>query len=158
MTVPLGTLTTTGGGTVLEVTEDPAPADTELLDVQVAASTTRAAAQGEPRALAVFARDDGGSLVGGIHGWTWGGCCELVSLWVDETARRRGLGAGLLAAAELEAVDRSCIQVVLLTHELQAPGLYRRRGYEVVGTVEGYPTGSAALWLRKRLQEPAGAG
>ncbi|HZB72956.1 MAG TPA: GNAT family N-acetyltransferase [Acidimicrobiales bacterium] len=158
MTVPLGTLTTTGGGIVLEVTEDPAPEDTELLDVQVAASTTRAADQGEPRAVAVFARDDAGSVVGGIHGWTWGGCCELVSLWVDEAARGRGLGEALLSTAELEAVDRGCGQVVLLTHELQAPGLYRRRGYEVVGTVEGYPAGSAALWLRKRLPDPAGAG
>jgi hypothetical protein len=41
--------------------------------------------------------------------------------------------------------------VVLLTHAVQAPGLYTSSGYELVGQVDDYPAGSAAYWFRKRL-------
>jgi GNAT superfamily N-acetyltransferase len=136
---------------VLEVTDDPDPADTELLDEQLAAFTIGAAGQGAPRPVAVFARDGHGRITAGVHGWTWGACCDLLSLWVDEAERGHGLAGALLEAAELEAWRRGCGQVVLLTHALQAPRLYVRHGYELVGTVDGYPAGSAAHWFRKRL-------
>lgn len=89
----------------------------------------------------------------GISGGTWGGCCELSHLWVDEALRGRGIGRALVGAAEGEARRRECTQVVLLSHEVQAPGFYERLGYETVGVVEGYPTGSAARWFRKRLAQ-----
>jgi hypothetical protein len=64
------------------------------------------------------------------------------------------VGGALLDAAEAEALRRGCDQVVLLTHAVHAgPGgaRYRRRGYELVGRVDDYPRGDAALWFRKRL-------
>jgi GNAT superfamily N-acetyltransferase len=152
---------TTPGSTVLDhplpqVEDDPADADIAAVDDALAAFTVAAAGHDEPKPLAVFARCDD-TVVGGIHGWTWGGCCELVSLWVDEPMRGRGLGRALLTAAEDRARARGCHQVVLFTHAFQTPGLYTRSGYDIVGAVEDYPAHSAAYWFRKRLDTPPGA-
>jgi GNAT superfamily N-acetyltransferase len=140
----------------LVVEDDPDPEDLATLETRLADAT--AAATGHPRSgerpLAVLARADDGSLVGGISGWTWGGTCELLHLWVDVAGRGVGLGTALLDAAEAEATRRGCHQVVLFTHAVHAgPGeqRYPRRGYELVGRVDDYPTGDAALWYRKPL-------
>ena len=140
-------------GLVLHLEDDPGDDDIACLDDGLRSFTVAAAGHDPPRSLAVFARSEG-IVVAGIHGWTWGECCELVSLWVSEPLRRLGLGLALLAAAEAEARRRGCRQVVLFTHAVQAPQLYRRSGYELVGQVKGYPIGSAAYWFRKRLDRP----
>jgi GNAT superfamily N-acetyltransferase len=104
--------------------------------------------------LSVLLRGEGGRVAAGLDGWTWGGCCELVALWVDEPLRGGGLGRWLLSLGEAEAAERACTQVVLMTHSVAPPSFYLRAGYELVGTVDGYPSGSAAHWLRKRLSSP----
>jgi GNAT superfamily N-acetyltransferase len=121
------------------------------VDDALAASTVAAAGQEAPKPLAVFARSDD-TVVAGIHGWTWGGCCELVSLWVNEPIRGRGLGRALLTAAEDRPRARGCHQVVLS----QATDLYTRSGHDIVGEVEDDPAGSAAYWFRKRLDAQPG--
>jgi ribosomal protein S18 acetylase RimI-like enzyme len=145
----------TADGIVLDVDDDPTAADVARLDDGLAAFTVAAAGHEPPEPLAVFARNDG-VVAGGIHGWTWGSCCELVSLWVSEPLRHRGVGRALLAAAEAAAERRGCRQVVLFTHGVQAPRLYTGTGYQLVGEVEDYPAGSTAYWFRKRLdRQPA---
>ena len=141
---------------VPQVEDDPADSDVAAVDDALAAFTVAAAGHDAPRPLAVFARR-GRSIVAGVHGWTWGGCCELVSLWVSEPMRGRGLGRALLTAAEDRARARGCHQVVLFTHAFQTPKLYLDSGYDVVGEVEDYPAGSAAYWFRKRLDTEPGA-
>ncbi len=106
--------------------------------------------------LAIFVRD-AGSIVAGISGWTWGDCCELQNLWVDPSLRGGGLAIRLIAAAEAEAAARGCSQTVHFTYDFQARALYERTGYQLVGRVEGFPSGTDALWFRKRLQ-PGGHG
>ena len=54
-------------------------------------------------------------------------------------------------AVEAEAKARNCRQIVLETHSFQAPGFYRKLGFEVIGTVDGYPLGHQYLTLVKRL-------
>ncbi len=140
----------------LVVDDDPDPADVAFLEARVAAETAAATGHGaEPETqLAILVRDDAGAVVAGISGWTWGGCCELQHLWVDDARRGDGLGTALLDAAEAEAARRGCTQVVLFTHAAIAgrdEQRYLRRGYELVGRVDDYPSGDAALWYRKRL-------
>jgi GNAT superfamily N-acetyltransferase len=140
----------------LTVEDDPDPTDIALLETRVAEQTARVtghAIDGE-RQLAIFVRDDDGTILAGVFGWTWGGCAELQHLWVRESQRGNGLGTQLLDAAEAEAVRRGCGQIVLFTHAANAGAngdRYTRRGYELVGRVDDYPVGDAALWYRKSL-------
>jgi GNAT superfamily N-acetyltransferase len=98
------------------------------------------------------ARDSAGTVVGGILGhtrWRW---LYIAKLWVDERARGRGLGTRLMAAAEDVARSRGCTDVSLDTFDYQARPFYEMLGYELFGTLEGYPPGSRQYYLRKRLR------
>ena len=77
--------------------------------------------------------------------------CELQSLWVAPRLRGCGLATRLIAAAEAEAAARGCSQTVHFTYAFQARGLYERNGYELVGRVENFPSGTDVLWYRKLL-------
>jgi GNAT superfamily N-acetyltransferase len=136
------------------VEDQPDPDDVAQLEARVSEHTARVTGHTGENELAIFVRDDAGAVVAGVYGWTWGGCCELQHLWVAPTRRGRGLGSQLLDAAEAEAGRRGCLQVVLFTHAANAGKTgdrYTRRGYELVGRVDDYPLGDAALWYRKRL-------
>jgi GNAT superfamily N-acetyltransferase len=138
----------------LRVEDDPDPAAIAYLEARVADLTARATGHDDERQLAVLVRDDDGAVVAGVYGWTWGGCGELQHLWVDEGHRWRGLAPRLLEAAETEMARRGCRQVVLFTHASNTGRTGRRwerRGYELVGRVDDYPLGDAALWYRKPL-------
>src|SRR6478752_5109913 len=133
-----------------EVEDRPDPDDVDLLEAHIRAEASSAKGLGEEVELAIFVRD-AGTIVAGISGWTWGDCCELQSLWVAAPLRGSGLGTRLLAAAEAEAAKRGCSQTVHFTYDFQARDLYERNGYVLVGRVEDFPSGTDALWYRKRL-------
>jgi GNAT superfamily N-acetyltransferase len=137
--------------------EEPSPHDVTRLEDEINAFNFRATGIHDGRLLAAFSRDDAGALRAGLAGHTWGGCCEVRFLWVREVDRHRGLGSRLLRAAEDEARQRGCRQVVLSTHSFQAPDFYRRRGYVEVGRAEGYPLGHAQIHLAKALERSPGA-
>jgi GNAT superfamily N-acetyltransferase len=132
------------------VENDPDPRDLEFLETQIRREASTAMGLGDEAELAIFVRE-AGRIVAGISGWTWGDCCELQSLWVEPSLRGRWLGTRLIAAAEAEAAARGCSQTVHFTYAFQAGRLYERSGYELVGRVEGFPSGTDVLWYRKRL-------
>lgn len=102
-------------------------------------------------------RSDSGKVIAGFNGHTWGRCCELSHLWVDERYRGQGLGTALLRSAEAEALARGCLRVVLTTHSFQAPGFYERLGYERKYAIEGRPFGHANIIYVKILKGDNGA-
>ena len=134
----------------LRVEDDPDPREIELLETEIRREASAAMGLGEEVELAIFVRD-GGRIVAGISGFTWGDCCELQSLWVEPSLRGQGLATRLIAAAEAEAAARGCSQTVHFTYDFQARALYERSGYELVGRVEDFPSGTDVLWFRKRL-------
>jgi len=140
----------------LTVEDDPDPDEVAWLEARVADETatgTGHAGEAE-RQLGIFVRDADGAIRGGVYGWTWGGCCEVQHLWVADSERGQGLGSRLLDAAEAEAARRGCGQVVLFAHAANTGSngdRFLRRGYELVGRVDDYPAGDAALWFRKAL-------
>jgi GNAT superfamily N-acetyltransferase len=138
----------------LEIEEEPAAADVAFLEDKINEFNFAATGIHDGRLLASFVRGEAGEIQAGIFGWTWGDCCEIRFLWVADSERGRGHGAKLLLAAENEAAARGCTQIVLSTHSFQAPDFYARFGYEVVGSVDGYPRGYQHLLLRKGLIEP----
>ena len=98
----------------------------------------------------LVARDEIG-LVGGLLGstrWNW---LYVAKLWVDERGRGKGIGTQLLIAAEGLARSRGCTDASLDTFEYQARPFYEKLGYELFGTLEGYPPGYRQFYLRKRL-------
>ena len=98
---------------------------------------------------------DGGRIVAGIAGDTWGGCCHVRQLWVGEPHRGRGYGRALMKAAEDAARLRRCRRVVVSTHTFQSPGFYERLGYRQLARVEGQPEGHAKLIFGKPLTDEA---
>ena len=135
------------------VEDHPDPRDVEFLETQIRSEASAAMGLGDEAELAIFVRE-AGTIVAGIAGWTWGTCCELQSLWVAPNHSGRWLGSRLLAAAEAEAAARGCTQTVHFTYDFQARPLYERAGYELVGRVEDFPSGTDVLWYRKRLGPP----
>ena len=133
-----------------QVEDHPDPLDVELLEEHIRSEASSAMGLGDEVELAIFVRD-AGTIVAGISGWTWGDCCELQSLWVAPSLRGSGLATRLIAAAEAEAARRGCSQTVHFTYDFQAQALYERNGYELVGRVQDFPSGTDALWYRKPL-------
>jgi GNAT superfamily N-acetyltransferase len=133
------------------VEDDPDPRDVEFLEVQIRREASAAMGLGDEVDLAIFVRE-AGAVIAGISGWTWGDCCELQSLWVEPSRRGHGLASRLIAAAEAEAAARGCTQTVHFTYDFQARKLYESLGYDVVGQVDEFPSGTAALWFRKYLR------
>jgi GNAT superfamily N-acetyltransferase len=134
-----------------EVENHPDPLDLEVLETEIRREASIAMGLGEEVDLAIFVRD-GGKIVAGIAGWTWGDCCELQSLWVHPDLRGHGLATRLLMAAEAEAAARGCSQTVHFTYGFQARALYEQNGYEVTGRVDDFPSGTDTFWYRKRLR------
>jgi GNAT superfamily N-acetyltransferase len=135
------------------VEDDPDPLEVEFLESQIRREASAVMGLGDEVELAIFVREDG-RIVAGISGWTWGDCCELQSLWVEPGHSGRWLGSRLLAAAEAEAASRGCTQTVHFTYGFQARILYERAGYELVGRVEDFPSGTDVRWYRKHLNPP----
>src|SRR5215467_2016286 len=113
---------------------EPAPEDVRYLEDRLYEFNSTATGIHDGAWLAIFARD-GGRIVGGICGNSWGGCMEIRQFWVEEARRRQGLGTRLFTAAEQEARRRGCRQILLTTFGFQAPAFYARRGFEVVAVL-----------------------
>jgi GNAT superfamily N-acetyltransferase len=133
-----------------QVENRPDPLDIEYLELQIRREASAAMGLGEEVDLAIFVRE-AGTVVAGISGWTWGDCCELQNLWVEPSRRGSGLASRLIAAAEAEAAARGCSQTIHFTYDFQARALYEKNGYELVGCVDNFPSGTNVLWYRKSL-------
>jgi GNAT superfamily N-acetyltransferase len=139
----------------LVVETDPRPEQVQYLEDRIYEFNSGATGITDGEWLAIFMRDDAGRIVAGLCGNTWGGCCEIRQLWVEESQRGRGVGTRLLATAEREARRRGCTKVFLMTFSFQAPAFYARQGFTTVATVDGFPRGHRNLLMRKRLDDAA---
>ena len=103
------------------------------------------------RPLAVFLRDESGTLVGGVWGqvnWNW---VHIGLVWVAETLRGTGYGRQLIAAMEHAAKERGCTAAHLDTFSYQARPFYESLGYKVFGTLDDYPPGHQRFFMKKTL-------
>jgi GNAT superfamily N-acetyltransferase len=101
--------------------------------------------------VAVYLRDGGDVIRGGLVGflsWNW---LSVDLLWVDQSLRGQGYGSAILDCAETVARDSGCVGVKLDTYEFQARPFYEKRGYVVFGVLEGYPANTRTYYLQKAL-------
>ncbi len=123
----------------------------DLADALLDHSRTRF---GDPTAqpIGLFLRDEEGELYGGLTGnlrWGW---LYVEMLWVRGDLRNRGYGSRLLEGAEAFARASGGVAVHLDTGGDEALPFYEKRGYEVFGTLEGFPPGSKQHFMRKLLR------
>jgi GNAT superfamily N-acetyltransferase len=130
---------------------DPTPEQIQYLEDRLYEFNSGATGITDGQGLAIFVRDEQDRIVAGICGHTWGGCCEIRQLWVEESRRRQGFGTSLLQAAEQEARRRHCKQIILTTFDFQAPEFYTERGFHLLAVVDDYPQGHQSLLLQKEL-------
>jgi len=135
----------------LLIEEHPNPRDLDFVSDQIDTFNIAVTGIDDWRALAIFVRDDAGNIVAGITGGTWAGYLDIKNLWVCERLRGQGLGRRLLLAAEREASARGCAQVLLDTHDFQAPEFYKKLGYSVFGVFENIGGRYNRYYLRKKL-------
>jgi GNAT superfamily N-acetyltransferase len=133
------------------VETEPRPEDVRFLEDGLYTFNTRATGIADGNLLALFARAADGSPIAGAFGWTWGGTCYIRHLFVEAERRGQGLGRQIMEAVEKEARSRDCRQIMLETHDFQAPGFYRKLGFEATGQVTDYPRGHHYLTFVKRL-------
>jgi len=134
----------------LVVEDEPDPLDLALLEERMAAAAVAAVGVGDEREFGIFVREEG-SIVAGISGTFWGGCCQIHVLWVDDARRGQGLARQLLASAEDGARRRGCRLIMGITYDVLTAGFYEPLGYRTVGVIEDCPTGTATRWYRKDL-------
>jgi GNAT superfamily N-acetyltransferase len=101
----------------------------------------------------LYARDDGGQVIGGMFGHFGMGWLYIDYLWLNETLRTHGVGGKLLKRAEDEAQRRGCKGLFLYTYSFQAPDFYQKQGFQIMGVLEDCPPGHQRYYLKKTLKE-----
>jgi GNAT superfamily N-acetyltransferase len=141
------------GQLTFDVGEEPSEEDQATIDRGLTESNETAVDLSAVRPLSVFARNESGNVVGGLSGRTWGECCEILVLWVEEASRGEGIGRTLIQKAEEEAARRGCHTVFLVSFSFQAPEFYERLGYEKKYAIEGMPDGICKIYMLRRLTD-----
>ena len=134
------------------LTDAPDPADTAVIQEGLRAYNTAQAGYDDYRPLAVFVTDPAtGKVLGGLYGGSYLGQLRVDRFFLPEGLRRFRLGSRLLAMAEEEGRRRGCTRVSLNTMEIQAPGFYKKQGYEAAAVLECTPPGITRYLMSKRL-------
>jgi len=98
-----------------------------------------------------FVVEEAGEVVAAAVGYTWGGICEVKTLWVHPDRRKAGLGSALMTQAVEEARARGCRLMFLTTYDFQAPDFYARLGFECIATIPDKPLGHVEHIMRRTL-------
>jgi ribosomal protein S18 acetylase RimI-like enzyme len=90
-------------------------------------------------------------VVGGVIGATFWNWLHVNLMWIREDLRGQGYGEQLLSLAEQEARQRGAEHAYLDTYSFQAPGFYKKYGYQVYGELHDYPPGHTLYFMKKDL-------
>jgi GNAT superfamily N-acetyltransferase len=106
----------------------------------------------DQRPLAILVSDPkSGDVVGGLLGGTSFGLLRIDRFFLPESLRKQGLGTRIINAAEEEGRRRGCTRALLTTLSFQAPGFYKRQGWEVLAELEGEPPAASRFLMTKKL-------
>jgi GNAT superfamily N-acetyltransferase len=141
-------------GTNPLIGENPDLDDLRRLEQTIYEFNVQATGISDGRPFASFLRDAEKAVIGGISGWTWGKTCFIGHLFVPAELRKQGYGTRLVQAVEAEAINRGCDQIVVRTHDFQAPQFYINLGFAVIARIPDYPVGHQEITMIKLLTTP----
>jgi GNAT superfamily N-acetyltransferase len=137
---------------VISVEDDPSPADLRAIQDGLTRHALPVTLVPGFQRVAILARDEQATLIGGAVGainWNW---LHVALLWVAESHRHSGLGTRLMDSLEDVAVRRGCTRAHLDTFSYQARPFYERRDYEMFAALDDYPPGHQRFFMKKRLR------
>jgi GNAT superfamily N-acetyltransferase len=134
----------------------PPPGMFEAIYAALEASSLAVIGPARPRLLVIPIHDDGGSVVGGLWGYTLFEWLHVQMLFVPTPLRRLGVGAALMASAEAEALQRGCRGAYVDTFSFQAAPFYQRIGFTLFGRLDDCPPGHDRLYFQKRFDTTLG--
>jgi len=101
--------------------------------------------------LNIIVKDESGIIIGGIICIYYVFCLYIRLLWVDNLYRGMKLGSHLLSEVEKTARENGCRMMHTDTFGTRSLGFYTKRGFEVFGTLDGYPDNVKHFYLKKLL-------
>ncbi len=108
---------------------------------------------GPPFTVALALRDpETGASIGGLTARISYSRMFIELLFVPEELRGQRWGEKLMTEAERVAREHGCTGIWLDTFSFQAPGFYKKLGYEEFGALADYPPGHSRFFLHKPLR------
>ena len=139
----------------VEIERNPSKAEADLLSRGIKSFNEETVRDLEPteeeKRFHVMARDDEGSLQGGIRATCYWNTLHIELLWISETARGSGIGRKLIQKAEAFARDNGCENALVETTSWQARPFYEKNGYNHMATLPNRPKGHSSHYLKKVL-------
>ena len=136
----------------ITVTDELDPADVAVITDGLDAYDFSQIGYRDFRRLFVVVRDlQTGKVVGGLYGRSEFGLVYVDWLFLPEDLRRARIGSRVLAIAEEEGRRRGCTRIALTTLSVQAPGFYKKQGYDVAATIDCDPPGLIRYYMMKKL-------
>ena len=136
----------------ITVTDEFDPADVAVIVDGLGAYDFSRIGYRDFRRLAVLVRNpQTGKVVGGLYGRSEFGLVYVDWLFLPEDLRGAGIGSRVLAMAEEEGRRRGCTRITLTTLSVEAPGFYKKQGYDVAATIDCDPPGLTRHYMMKML-------
>ncbi|MBN1982492.1 MAG: GNAT family N-acetyltransferase, partial [Chitinivibrionales bacterium] len=95
--------------------------------------------------------DDDHQFSAGISFSVYGLWLDIKVLFIEEAARRKGLGTRLLKEAEEFGREKGCTTASLCTFSFQARPFYEKMGYRVVYAQHEFPRTGVKYFMEKQL-------
>jgi len=128
---------------------DPADEDRDAILQPILAYNLSKAGEENYKKLALFLRDEHGTVQGGLWAKRYYDWVFVDLLFVPEDLRGQDMGTDLLGQTENWARSEGCVGVWLDTFAFQAPGFYLKRGYTVFGELPNYPKPFSRFFFSK---------
>jgi ribosomal protein S18 acetylase RimI-like enzyme len=135
----------------LSVENDADPQDVQAVQRGLQAFNLAYTRTSQYERVTIFVRSDDGTIWGGLLGEMYWGWLHISILWLHEEVRGQSYGRQLVRMAEDMARERGCYHAHLDTMSFQAPGFYRKLGYEEFGRLEDIPRGHSRIYFQKAL-------
>lgn len=134
----------------IQLEADPDPSLFDQILAVLSAHNEAAAGPGGWGPFAVTVRDAADHVVGGLYGRVGYGFL-FVQLLALGSAKGEGRGRKVMEIAEAEARRRGLLGMWLDTWTFQAPGFYKKLGFEEFGRIPEYPPGHDRIFFVKRF-------